>query len=258
MLLNAENIIDKKLLSDTIAENFGNASYDLSIGTIITMEDKSIKKGEYQIPPQGMVIAVSKETFKMPKNVIGFTTIKNSLSSKGILALNIGLVDPTWEGPISSVLINFGRKKTKISLSDRFLRMTFFDFESPIQDKTYHLKNSSKSEYIDGKRKDASAYFDDTFLNLKAFKKDLKSYINIYLLKLVGVISVSIAALAFAFNAIVNINKYAGPDVEKIKESINCIQKSDSIRFRLQDNKIDSMKNIIDSLKLIDKTINGK
>ena len=47
---------------------------------------------------------------KLPHEITGHALLKNELYRKGVLAINIGVIDPGFEGPLSSILINFGRE----------------------------------------------------------------------------------------------------------------------------------------------------
>ena len=59
------------------------------------------------MPPQGIVQVVSSERVKVPSTITGLATVKTSLCNEGLLALNIGIIDPGYEGAISSFLLNF-------------------------------------------------------------------------------------------------------------------------------------------------------
>lgn len=127
MLLSGKEIKDAGLLKRAKDGNYTSASYYLTVGKIVSMDGKI--HDEYKIPPRGMVVLISEEIFNLPDNIIGYTTVKNSLSCDGLLAINVGLVDPEWRQPISSTLINFGSQNKLVIKGDKFLRMTFQKFE---------------------------------------------------------------------------------------------------------------------------------
>jgi deoxycytidine triphosphate deaminase len=61
----------------------------------------------YFLEPREMVWVLSKEEFRMPANVTGLATLRTTFTKQGILALNVGIIDPLFEGPISTALITF-------------------------------------------------------------------------------------------------------------------------------------------------------
>lgn len=108
MIQNYEQIKLNGIITDVAEGNYNNGVYDIRIGKIITMKGDEVTT--YSIPPQGMVVVVSKEKIKMPANIVGYAHVRTSLSSKGIMAINIGIIDPGYSGNLSSTLLNFGKE----------------------------------------------------------------------------------------------------------------------------------------------------
>jgi deoxycytidine triphosphate deaminase len=118
-------------------EGYGTASYDLHPQYVIKKPEGSeekrrfdMKKFEidddgFELKPQGMVRVVSAECIEVPEDVIGYALIKNTLSNYCVLAINIGIIDPLYKGPVSSTLINFGPEPFFIRKDTAFLRLTF-------------------------------------------------------------------------------------------------------------------------------------
>src|SRR5260370_40977719 len=124
-LLSGEEIKSQALVENCADENLYRAStYDLSIGEIIPAGTASVGF-EYILPPGGTVRVVSKELLKLPSNITGHALLKNELCRKGILALNIGVIDPGFQGPISSTLINFVQGEFVVKPGSSFLRISF-------------------------------------------------------------------------------------------------------------------------------------
>ncbi len=174
MLLSKEEIESFNLLTNTNSNNFNSVSYDLSAKEIITLENQIVN--EYILPPQGMVYLVSKEEFNLENQpVVGFTTVKNSLSRLGIMAVNIGLVDPGYVGPISSILINFGKRPIPLKEGDTFLRMTFhkFNHETNIS-KSINNTRHIRKDYIKRRQDEANNYLGAKFLYLEDIQKNLE------------------------------------------------------------------------------------
>ena len=67
-----------------------------------------------------MVWVLSKEEFNLPNTVTGIATLRTTYTKQGILALNVGIIDPNFEGPISTVLINFSDRPRRIKVGESF------------------------------------------------------------------------------------------------------------------------------------------
>ena len=114
MTLNHQEIKANGLVEDAIEGGWRSASYDLTIESILIPNEKSVRQS-YRIKPQEVIVVISKETIKLPEDVVGQALPKTSLTHDGILALSTGLIDPKYEGPISSTLINFGKESIRLN-----------------------------------------------------------------------------------------------------------------------------------------------
>ena len=202
MLLNALQIKQKQLLSRTKNNSFKGASYDLTVGEIITMDGKT--HDGYKIPPRGMVLIVTEEIFHLPSNIIGFTTVKNSLSRDGIMAINIGIVDPEWNQPISSSIINFGNTNHFIKKGDPFLRMTFHEFGSydiKVLNSVENYENNSDESifqnYVSERRQQSVKVLSETFLSINQIKDEISKKVTVKFLKNVFLLAASVAIVGF-------------------------------------------------------------
>jgi deoxycytidine triphosphate deaminase len=231
MVLNKEEIKSRCLLSRTDDKHFKAASYDLTVGKIVTMDGKI--HDEYIIPPRGMVLLISEEVFNLPNDILGITTVKNSLSIMGLLGINVGLVDPAWKEPISSCMINFGSQKQPIRKGDEFLRMSFHEIKSyegralkDLPELRKYTDNNVFDDYLK-KRKDISVKnFADTFLSINSIKNELYQKIISSAFKSVFYIAALVAILSFLkpyFNQFLNDNfSYFKQEVKK--EQIDSIE----------------------------------
>ena len=102
-------------------------SYDLRIGKIIV--SGKIYKDNYIIQPQEMVILISQERVRIPRNLVGYALPQTNLGQEGILALSTGIIDPGYEGLISTAAINFEQAPRCVRFGDRFLRLVFHEIE---------------------------------------------------------------------------------------------------------------------------------
>jgi deoxycytidine triphosphate deaminase len=152
-----------------ITESFSQSSvlgtsYDARIGTIIAREKDAVveKSDHFVLQPQGVAEVISLETLNVPLNVVGFASVKTSLCDDGIMALNIGLLDPGWNGKVSTTLVNFSNRPFLLAKDKPMLRLTFFHCQSVAKRSDLERK---EGDYLNTKRQKILG-FSDSFLNL--------------------------------------------------------------------------------------------
>jgi deoxycytidine triphosphate deaminase len=101
------------------------STYDATVGAIV-------KRGKdmgtsYVLQPRGVVWVVSQEEFKMPDTITALATVRTTWAHNGVFALNVGVVDPGWNGPIATALVNFSTEPFTVNKDDPFLRLVFLD-----------------------------------------------------------------------------------------------------------------------------------
>lgn len=166
MLLNREEIKQLGLIENAEEENFKATAYDLSIGTI--MNSDGDESSHFNIESGALVNVISKEIVNLPADITAFAHVKTGMSSQGLLALNIGLVDPGWKGPLSSTLVNFGDHDSKpVEIGELFLRLTFYKSKK-LQTNTPHKQEKTVEKYTRETRKDFVSNFGPSFLNVDA------------------------------------------------------------------------------------------
>lgn len=161
MLLSGDEILNRNLIQNGKVTNIRAASYDLTIGRIITVDGNDIRS--IDLEPQGIIEVISRETVDMPENLAGFAMVKTGLCDKGILALNIGVVDPLYKGRISTTLLNFSKSTLRLEKDDVFLRLTVH--ECMISAAYRKVVTISSKDYVRSKKNKVTK-FAKTFLNL--------------------------------------------------------------------------------------------
>ena len=167
-LLGEEEIQASGLVEDSRPSGYRATTYDLSIAEIVPA-DPAKNNGEvvdtYVLEPGGTVRVVSRESLKLPNTITAHVLLKNDLCRKGILAINIGVVDPGFEGPLSSTLINFGRSNFIVKRDDPFLRVSFFHCKEST--KAALSQKWNRSDYLSRVRDEVLAYATPTFLDIE-------------------------------------------------------------------------------------------
>lgn len=165
-LLCGEEIRSSGVVEEGEDKFFRAATYDLSVGEIVLEGGKMCEGPTYDLKPGGMVRVVSKETLALSDAITGHVLLKNELCTRGVLAINIGVVDPGFEGPISSTLINFGRADFVVEKGTPFLRVSFH--RCPKSPKAADAQKYDRETYLKRVRQEVLAYSGPTFLNMDA------------------------------------------------------------------------------------------
>lgn len=170
-----EDIITRGLVTGGGPQNLKNSTFDLTVGEIIPIGKKAIRArrkdpqiSPYFLEPREMVWVLSKEEFNMQPGVTGFATLRTTFTKQGILALNVGIIDPLFKGPVSTALINFSDRPREIRLGDKFFRIAFFTHD----DVTAFHRNDENVERVDYLRQLENvsyADFSPSFMNIPAF-----------------------------------------------------------------------------------------
>ena len=173
-MLNRDEIKRPGIIAENAAsegnQSWRAASYDVRVGTILAVEsDGRSRLSEANfcvVPPQGMVEVISLETIKVPENVAGYASVLTRLSRRGLLALNTGIIDPSYEGPVSAVMVNFGKTAFSLSSGDSFLRLSFHQCTVP--DKFEPIRRVDREEFLRERKKEAGERFSESFLDIAA------------------------------------------------------------------------------------------
>lgn len=173
-----QRLLDLNIVKGGSVKNLKHSTYDLTVGEIIPIGKKAILRrrkdpvvSPYYLEPREMVWVLSKEEFDMPANVTGLATLRTTYTKDGILALNVGIIDPLFRGPISTALINFSDRPRRIAVGDKFFRLAFFEHDDVSafhrqdenMDRTTYIKNLEDVSYAD---------FSPSFLNVPNFDDD--------------------------------------------------------------------------------------
>jgi deoxycytidine triphosphate deaminase len=257
-MITGEQLSQMKIIEGAEDGNYRGASYDIRVGTII--QPDATESPRYSIPPQGIVEIVSKETVKMPPDISGLAIVKTSLCNEGLLPLNIGIIDPSYEGHISSFIVNFSKKDQVICKDEVFMRLVFLKSDGS----TVRSKRFVESiNCLEEKKKNMLNTFDKEFLNISRITEAVtKKTVDEYFwngVKLVGVAAIIITFAAFLSNIgnFVISNYFVRPaddvKVEQLRSVIERQATNNDVQQKLLLQRIDILTNEISSK---DKTIN--
>jgi dUTPase len=200
MVLGEQSIRSRNIIRGSRPGNFRGGSYDLVVRDVIAPNGEVMS--EFMLPPQGVVKVISAEIVDIPPDVIGYVLVKTSLCNEGVLALNIGIVDPGFCGPLQSTLLNFGKSNVRIEAGDVFSRISFHSLDRPTTiSPPGHLTHTSVRKVV---REDSDRYLASTFLDIektseKAAEKAFGNF-KASMFKLVPVVAFTVALATFALN----------------------------------------------------------
>lgn len=198
MLMTDREVKAKKLISLGTPANFGATSYDLAVSSIIDSKGTDHGVEGYCIKPQEIVWVVSKERIALPSTITAHAMIRTSLCNKGLLALNIGIVDPGWDGPIATSIVNFSNAPYLLLPREKFLRLSFMRHRVPDNVKPIQV---GSHQYMLERRKLATETFGSTFLNIDQVSEEVRSRLLSKVTERL-VIWGTMAAVIFAFLAV--------------------------------------------------------
>lgn len=176
MLLVEEQITDANLISPKNQVQLRNSTCDLTIGNIfptgVQLKGAGEAKSVFWLKPNHMVFVVSQQRVTLPTNVTGLASLVTTLTKKGILCLNTGIIDPGYDGHVGATLVNFSNKERPIELNERLFRVLFFQHSE--------LKNCQpvrveKVDYLSGSKQKSSDEFDQTFLDVFGLLKQAEA-----------------------------------------------------------------------------------
>ncbi|WP_315750984.1 dCTP deaminase domain-containing protein [Bradyrhizobium sp. SZCCHNS3055] len=185
MLIVGEEILNQSLLKDADRRHIKNSSYYLTIGAIIPV-GKEANSFDFNKPLQMLVLkprqvawVVSKEVFSIKSHEItALVTLRSTFTKMGLLALDVGMVDPDFEGPIGSIVINFSKNDVPLNTGDEFFRVAFIKHaEVPAEFRTKRDQFTA-TQYIQERHRDIIVGFPETFLNTEILSDEMAAKIS--------------------------------------------------------------------------------
>lgn len=166
MVLTANEITSKGIVFGAMQIGQRSTTYDATVGAIIHC-GVEIDENSFALPPRGIVWVVSAEDFALPQDVTGLATLKTQWTHQGVLALNVGVVDPGWHGPLAAAVVNFSNSVFVIKKGDPFFRILFHEHRAVGQ-----KVDVPRSQYL-AQVKNQSRAFSSTFLNMSSLVKEV-------------------------------------------------------------------------------------
>ncbi len=163
-----------------------SSSFDLEFSVVLTKDSetqKIISQTKIEdLRPQASAYLISKQYVRVPEGYVAYVFLKNRLGQRGLLALNTGIIDQGYFGPISTLVINLSKNPAAIPdisfPNDRtFFRVVFHQIGEQNDLLKFKAKSHDYDWYVGGCKKRLLDY-PDNFLNTEDIEKRLDKEIT--------------------------------------------------------------------------------
>ena len=97
------------------------------------------------VHPGRMVWIRTSDRVKIPTDMVGFWWQTNTLSRKGLMLVNMSMVEPGYEGNLACLFVNFGNDRVIIEAKTVVAKMVFVDIRGSVS--TPYQQRTSTSDY---------------------------------------------------------------------------------------------------------------
>jgi deoxycytidine triphosphate deaminase len=118
------------LITDASPDSVQGCSYDMRIGTIFRGRERIKRDSPHpdkfvQIQPGEIVSILTLEELRLPNDIAAIAFAINLQSSRGLLVLNPGHVDPGFIGPLTVTALNLNKSPLSIELGRKIFTVVF-------------------------------------------------------------------------------------------------------------------------------------
>ena len=169
MLLERREIEARDIIKNGCPHSRRATTYDATVGQIWS-DGKSIIDEQFVLSPRGIAWVISEEQFHLPADITGLATLKTHWTHQGVLALNLGIIDPGWKNHVATIIVNFSKSNFEICKGETFFRILFFSHKEAEENSI--LPNVGAAAYhadIKGKVR----LFSDTFLTIDTLSAEI-------------------------------------------------------------------------------------
>src|SRR5215471_3774604 len=133
------------MISDAVDHNIFACSYQFRPGVIVpTGSDDpescarnwtgSTRAGDlYVVKPGDLVWVRTIESVSMPPDICAFWWQTSRLSRKGLMLVNMSMVEPGYQGPLACLFMNFGKKPVILDPDTVIAKLVFNRLGAPAQ-----------------------------------------------------------------------------------------------------------------------------
>lgn len=119
-----------ELIMNASLECLQACSYDMRVGTIfkegqIINESRSQANEQFTVQPGEIISIFTLEEISLPSNIMATVFAINEQSSRGLLVLNPGHIDPGFKGPLTVKVLNLRKAPLTISRKTHIFTVVF-------------------------------------------------------------------------------------------------------------------------------------
>jgi len=166
-------IAKKEVILGGNADGAKHCSYEFTAALMVrggSGSVESIVEPGAPIEPAQLVWIRAREMISVPPNMVGLWIQTQTLARQGLLLLNISLVEPGYEGPLSAVFVNFGRKRVIVSPGTKIAKVMFL----PLDGEALNQVGVSDSKLYDTGLVDTASNAPGSFLQLESFLPNIE------------------------------------------------------------------------------------
>ncbi|MEO8007771.1 MAG: hypothetical protein ABI728_04535 [Betaproteobacteria bacterium] len=128
----------------------------------------------YAVRPGSLLILRTRERIKMPADLCGLWYQTDGLSRQGLMLINMSIVPPGYQGPLTCTFVNFGRNTIHIKPDTLISKVFFLPLDHAAQRQS---KVRDEREY-DSKLADLARESPSSFLQISDHTKELQTLID--------------------------------------------------------------------------------
>jgi dUTPase/uncharacterized coiled-coil protein SlyX len=128
-----EMMARNELITNGNADNAEHCSYEFTAALMLrggSCRFEPIDKLGTEIKPAELVWIKAREEISVPANMVGLWIQTQRLARQGLLLLNISIIEPGYKGPLSAVLVNFGKQKVPIRPDTKIAKVVFLSLDT--------------------------------------------------------------------------------------------------------------------------------
>lgn len=159
-LTREEIILDDEGINSYMPSKIKQCSYELSLGDRVYLTDNESKTSillddkndSININPGQFALLMTDETIKIPKDLLGFISIKATEKLKGLINVSGFHVDPGFEGKLLFSVYNASPSTIQLRKGEQYFLIWFSELKNPLKDEyLYKSKNHQGQKNIDPK-----------------------------------------------------------------------------------------------------------
>lgn len=173
-----EMIAQKRLIPSGNAGSAEFCSYEFTAAVMLRGGSgcfELIDRLGIEIKPAELVWVKASEEISVPPNMVGLWIQTQTLARQGLLLLNISIIEPGYQGPLTAVLVNFGSNNVTVSLDTKIAKVVFLLLD---RDATKLVGKWDTNDY-DDKLREMVARSPNTFLQLQSFEMKAKDILDL-------------------------------------------------------------------------------